>query len=91
MTATKSVTPRRKRSHHQIDSSKESQAALGRFSTRVRERRLKLGKSQREIADKVGISVNQYSNIECGVNWVGMPVYRRLSKALGVALPRLLK
>jgi transcriptional regulator with XRE-family HTH domain len=79
----------RKRSHHRVDHSRSAKAALQRFAAGVRA--MRGDRPQREIAEGVGISVNQYSNIECGVNWPSMPVYRKLCKVLKIQLPALLR
>lgn len=78
-----------KRSEHRVGSDPGAQAALKRFGQGVRTKRGT--RPQRLIAKRVGISIKQYSNIECGNNWPSVPVYRKLCQVLKIALPRLLK
>lgn len=58
---------------------------------RIMERRKKLGLTQAELADKVGISRNSMSRIECG-DGLNMTAYTavRIAKVLGMTLDFLL-
>ncbi len=93
MTATRKIQSLAKvlrtRGHHSVDHSPRAKAALKRFGQGIRSKRG--SRPQRVIAGKVGISVKQYSNIECGINWPSMPVYRKMCLVLEIALPELLK
>jgi transcriptional regulator with XRE-family HTH domain len=55
------------------------------FGIRIRKLRLDRGLSQRKLADLVGISEEQISNIERGKSWTGELSFGLLAKALGVA------
>lgn len=55
------------------------------FGIRIRKLRLDRGLSQRKLADLVGISEEQISNIERGRSWTGELSFGLLAKALGVA------
>lgn len=61
-------------------------AAFGRNVTHVRDR---LGKSQKEIASRVGISNKTLCGFERGLNWPSMPVYVSLCRALMLPMPPL--
>ena len=52
----------------------------------IRIRQLRLGKelNQQDLADLVGLSEDQISNIERGRSWVGEQTFALLAKALGV-------
>ncbi len=55
----------------------------------LRNARLKSGLSQREVAQKVGVSDMTISNIETGRYDVKLPTARRLAKLLGMPVERL--
>lgn len=79
----------RKRGHHGVDHDPGASEALKQFGQGVRAKRGP--RSQRVVADRIGISINQYSNIERGINWPSMPVYLKICRVLRIALPGLLK
>ena len=54
------------------------------FGIRIRKLRLDRCLSQRKLADLVGISEEQISNIERGKSWVGELSFGLLAEALGV-------
>jgi transcriptional regulator with XRE-family HTH domain len=54
------------------------------FGIRIRKLRLDRGLSQRKLAELVGISEEQISNIERGKSWIGELSFGLLAKALGV-------
>jgi transcriptional regulator with XRE-family HTH domain len=54
------------------------------FGIRIRQLRLGKGLSQRDLADRVGLSEDQISNIERGRSWVGEPTFALLANALDV-------
>jgi transcriptional regulator with XRE-family HTH domain len=54
------------------------------FGIRIRQLRLAKGLSQRDLADQVGLSEDQISNIERGRSWVGEPTFVLLAEALDV-------
>jgi transcriptional regulator with XRE-family HTH domain len=54
------------------------------FGIRIRKLRLDRGLSQRKLAELVGISEEQISNIERGKSWTGELSFGLLAKALGI-------
>jgi transcriptional regulator with XRE-family HTH domain len=54
------------------------------FGVRIRQLRLGKGLSQLDLADLVGLSEDQISNIERGKSWVGEQTLALLAKALEV-------
>ena len=47
--------------------------------------------SQETVADEIGISIQQYSNIERGINWPSMPVCLEICRVLKLRMPALMK
>jgi transcriptional regulator with XRE-family HTH domain len=54
------------------------------FCIRIRQLRLGKGLNQQDLADLVGLSEDQISNIERGRSWVGEQTFALLAKALDV-------
>ena len=54
------------------------------FGIRIRQLRLGNGLNQQDLADRIGLSEDQISNIERGRSWVGEQTFALLAKALGV-------
>lgn len=80
----------RKHLEHRLPKSDESKAALARFAKSLRTLRKAQGFTLTELADKVGCSLKQISNIEHEHCWPGMPVYLAICKALGQPKPPML-
>ena len=75
--------------HHQLGRTPASRRDLTRFARQVRKRRLHFAFSQSVLANQIGISTKQLSNIECANNWPAMPVALELCRLLGIELPRM--
>jgi transcriptional regulator with XRE-family HTH domain len=60
------------------------EAVQPQFGVRVRKLRLDKGLSQLELADVVGLSEDQISNIERGKSWVGELILALLANTLEV-------
>ena len=54
------------------------------FGIRIRQLRLGKGLSQQDLADQVGLTEGQISNIERGRSWVGEPTFVLLANVLDV-------
>ena len=58
-------------------------AELRAMGTKIREGRIALGLSQTKLSELVGISNKQMWNVEHGKNWLSLPVYLAVGRALG--------
>ena len=56
----------------------------------IRARRLKLGMSQKELAEKAGVSTNTVYNVEAGKS-ASLTSYKKICDALELKLSRVLK
>jgi DNA-binding XRE family transcriptional regulator len=74
--------------HHQLGRTPTSRRDLTRFARQVRKKRTSAAFSQSMLANQVGISTKQLSNIECANNWPAMPVALKLCRLLGIELPK---
>lgn len=64
---------------------------LRSYGRNVKRRRVEAGMTQAKLGKLVDVGVVQISNIENGVNWSSMPVYRRICEVLEVGLPPLMQ
>jgi transcriptional regulator with XRE-family HTH domain len=72
----------KKHRHHRLSRTPEAVEDLKRFASALRSRRGTA--TQTKIATAIGISVTQYSNLECAQNWPSMQVYVALCRHFGV-------
>ena len=56
----------------------------------IKARRMKLGLSQKELADKAGVSANTVYNVEAGKT-ANLTTYKKICNALELKLSRVLK
>lgn len=63
---------------------------LSAFGSRIRQRRLRLGISQEELAERSGLHRTYVGSVERGERNVSLINATRIAKALGVDLGRLL-
>lgn len=68
------------------EAAQRERAAFGRNVAHSRDQ---LGKSQKDIASRVGISNKTLCGFEKGVSWPSMPVYVALCRALALPTPPL--
>lgn len=61
------------------------------YGKRVRHERTSRGLLQRQLAEQLGVTKAQVCNIENGVCWSAMPVYRRLCELFGLPVPPLME
>jgi len=61
------------------------------FGTVVRKRRMAVGLSQEELAERAGLHPNYVGMIERGVRNPTLDVAARIAKALNIELPKLIK
>ena len=57
----------------------------------LKAKRLKLGLSQRELAEKAGVSTNTIGNIETNKGTPNLATYKKVCDALGVKVSSVLK
>jgi ribosome-binding protein aMBF1 (putative translation factor) len=84
---------RRKSRRHLPQTAEErrlDRARCKEYGTRVRMHREDRGMTQAALGELIGKSVSQVSNIENGVNWSDMPVYRRLCELFKLGVPPLM-
>ncbi len=74
---------------HNLGDTPTARAMLVQFSSGLRTKRA--ARSQEKLAAKIGISVQQYSNIERAINWPSLPVYLRICEVLKLRTPPLMK
>lgn len=60
------------------------------FAAKVKERRLLLGLTQSQIAERLGVSQSRYQRIEAGRYPPGLDVISRVAEALGCRASELL-
>lgn len=60
------------------------------FLKRIRQRRVELGLTQQQVADKLDISCPGYNRIESGIRTPGLGVVERVAKALQTSAADLL-
>lgn len=57
----------------------------------IKEKRLKLGLSQKQVADKAGLSHNTVYNLETNRVSTNLETYEKICKVLGIKLSSLLE
>jgi transcriptional regulator with XRE-family HTH domain len=68
----------------------EQPAVVGAFAARLRERRLALGLTQAQLAERAMLSANHVNSLEAGRAAPGLDVMDRLASALGTTLAGML-
>lgn len=58
---------------------------------RIKEKRLKLGLSQKQLADKAGVSHNTVYNLETNRVSTNLETYEKICKVLGIKLSSILE
>ncbi|WP_295068678.1 helix-turn-helix transcriptional regulator [Ruminococcus sp.] len=56
----------------------------------IKERRMRLGLSQKELADKAGLCLNTIYNLEANKGAAKLETYEKVCKALGIKITYLL-
>jgi ribosome-binding protein aMBF1 (putative translation factor) len=86
------TTTRRKRRHTRKspEAVKQDRARCREYGARVRMHREDRGMTQATLAELIGKSETQVSNIENGVCWSDMAVYRRLCELFRLGVPPLM-